>query len=154
MHGEHDEPSAESVLMEINGYDLATRRPLSSFTEMKADGSTLGGCWIYTGGVYADGVNQAARRKSRHEQSFVAPEWGGWAWPMNRRILYNRASADPEGRPWSERKATCGGTPARGGSGRVRTCRTSRGPNRRTIARPKAPTVSRRSRGSTVHHAG
>ena len=70
---------------------------------MKDDGSTLGGCWIYTG-VYADGVNQAARRKSRHEQSPVAPEWG-WAWPMNRRILYNRASADPEGRPWSERKA-------------------------------------------------
>src|SRR3546814_11747385 len=73
---------------------------------MKADGSTLGGCWIYTG-VYADGVNQAARKKSRHEQSFVAPEWG-WAWPMNRRILYNRASADPEGQPWSERKAYVG----------------------------------------------
>ncbi|MBS9372872.1 Formate dehydrogenase-O major subunit [Rhodococcus sp. B50] len=103
VHGEHDEPSAEAVLMEINGYDIATRRPLSSFTEMKNDGSTLGGCWIYTG-VYADGVNQANRRKSRHDQSFVAPEWG-WAWPMNRRILYNRASADPEGRPWSERKA-------------------------------------------------
>ena len=103
VHGEHDEPSAEAVLMEINGYEVATHRPLSSFTEMKADGSTLGGCWIYTG-VFADGVNQAARRKSRHEQSFVAPEWG-WAWPMNRRILYNRASADPEGRPWSERKA-------------------------------------------------
>jgi formate dehydrogenase major subunit len=97
------EPSAEAVLKEINGYEVATGRPLSSFTEMKADGSTLGGCWIYTG-VYADGVNQAARRKSRHDQSFVAPEWG-WAWPMNRRILYNRASADPEGRPWSERKA-------------------------------------------------
>lgn len=103
VHGEYDEPSADAVLMEINGYDVATRRPLSSFTEMKNDGSTLGGCWIYTG-VYADGVNQANRRKSRHEQSFVAPEWG-WAWPMNRRILYNRASADPEGRPWSERKA-------------------------------------------------
>lgn len=103
LHGEHQEPDAESVLMEINGFDVATRRPLSSFTEMKADGSTLGGCWIYTG-VFADGVNQAARRKSRHEQSYVAPEWG-WAWPMNRRMLYNRASADPEGRPWSERKA-------------------------------------------------
>ena len=97
------EPSAEAVLKEINGFEVATGRPLSSFTEMKDDGSTLGGCWIYTG-VYADGVNQAARRKSRHDQSFVAPEWG-WAWPMNRRILYNRASADPEGRPWSERKA-------------------------------------------------
>jgi formate dehydrogenase major subunit len=70
---------------------------------MKDDGSTLGGCWIYTG-VYADGVNQAARRKPRDEQSWVAPEWG-WAWPANRRILYNRASADPDGKPWSERKA-------------------------------------------------
>jgi formate dehydrogenase major subunit len=102
-HGEHDEPSAEDVLKEINGYEVATGRPLSSFTEMKDDGSTLGGCWIYTG-VYKDGVNQAARRKPRTEQSWVAPEWG-WAWPANRRILYNRASADRDGRPWSERKA-------------------------------------------------
>jgi formate dehydrogenase major subunit len=53
--------------------------------------------------VYAEGINQAARRKPGREQSWVAPEWG-WAWPLNRRILYNRASADPEGRPWSERK--------------------------------------------------
>ena len=102
VHGEHDEPSAEAVLMEINGYEVATRRPLSAFTEMKDDGSTLGGCWIYTG-VFADGVNQAARRKPGREQSYVAPEWG-WAWPANRRNLYNRASADPDGRPWSERK--------------------------------------------------
>ncbi|MDQ1650991.1 MAG: formate dehydrogenase major subunit, partial [Cryptosporangiaceae bacterium] len=98
-----DEPSAEAVLKEINGYEVATGRPLSLFTEMKDDGSTLGGCWIYTG-VFADGVNQAARRKPGREQSWVAPEWG-WAWPANRRILYNRASADPDGKPWSERKA-------------------------------------------------
>ena len=103
VHGEHDEPSAEAVLMEINGVDLATGRPLSAFTEMRADGSTAGGCWIYTG-VFADGVNQAARRKPGGEQSWVAAEWG-WVWPANRRILYNRASADPEGRPWSKRKA-------------------------------------------------
>ncbi|MEV1113405.1 formate dehydrogenase, partial [Micromonospora sp. NPDC049751] len=101
-HGPHAEPSAESVLREINGYDVTTGRPLASYTEMKDDGSTAGGCWIYTG-VYADGVNQAARRKPGAEQSLVAPEWG-WAWPSNRRILYNRASADPDGRPWSERK--------------------------------------------------
>ena len=102
-HGEHAEPSALDVLKEINGYDIATGRPLSSFSEMQADGSTLGGCWIYTG-VYKDGVNQAARRKPRSEQSWVAPEWG-WAWPADRRMLYNRASADPDGKPWSERKA-------------------------------------------------
>ena len=100
VHG--DEPSAESVLRAINGYDIATGRPLSGYLELEADGSTACGCWIYSG-VYADGVNQAARRKPRTEQGPTAPEWG-WAWPYNRRILYNRASADPQGRPWSERK--------------------------------------------------
>ncbi|GAC1419846.1 MAG: hypothetical protein NVSMB5_11970 [Candidatus Velthaea sp.] len=48
-------------------------------------------------------MNQAARRKPGQEQDWVAAEWG-WAWPDNRRILYNRASADPDGKPWSERK--------------------------------------------------
>ena len=100
------EPSADAVLQEVNGRHLIGEKAgqmLSSYTEMKADGSTNGGCWIYSG-VYADGVNQAARRQPGQEQSWVAPEWG-WAWPMNRRILYNRASADPDGKPWSERKA-------------------------------------------------
>jgi formate dehydrogenase major subunit len=101
-HGPHEEPSAEAVLMEINGYTLADRKPLSGFTALKDDGSTVCGCWIYSG-VFADGVNQAARRKPGDEQDWVASEWG-WVWPMNRRILYNRASADPDGRPWSERK--------------------------------------------------
>ncbi len=101
-HGADEEPSAESVLREINGWG-ADGSALSSYTELKDDGSTTCGCWIYSG-VYADEVNQAARRKPGQDQSWVAPEWG-WAWPANRRILYNRASADPEGRPWSERKA-------------------------------------------------
>ncbi|MDN5764103.1 MAG: molybdopterin-dependent oxidoreductase, partial [Microlunatus sp.] len=103
---EHGDPSAEAVLAEINGRHLTGQHAgelLASYTEMRADGSTDGGCWIYTG-VYAGGVNASDRKKPGREQSPVAPEWG-WAWPMNRRILYNRASADPEGRPWSERKA-------------------------------------------------
>ena len=102
----HGEPSADAVLREINGVHLTgdqAGQPLSSYLQMKPDGSTAGGCWIYTG-VYADGVNQAARRRPGGEQNWVAAEWG-WAWPANRRILYNRASADPDGRPWSERKA-------------------------------------------------
>jgi formate dehydrogenase major subunit len=100
------EPDAEAVLAEINGRHLTGEQAgkmLGAYTEMKDDGSTSGACWIYTG-VYAEGVNQAARRKPGAEQSWVAPGWG-WAWPANRRILYNRASADPDGRPWSERKA-------------------------------------------------
>src|SRR5699024_8535493 len=100
--GDTSEPDAEAVLQEINGSG-PDGTMLSSFTELKSDGSTKCGCWIYCG-VYADGVNQSARRKPGHEQHWVAPEWG-WAWPSNRRILYNRASADPDGKPWSERKA-------------------------------------------------
>ena len=99
--GPHAEPDAAAVLREIGGVG-PDGRALPGYLELKADGSTACGCWIYSG-VYADEVNQADRRKPGSEQSWVAPEWG-WAWPYNRRILYNRASADPEGRPWSERK--------------------------------------------------
>jgi formate dehydrogenase major subunit len=99
--GPHEEPDAEAVLREINGFGRGGA-PLSSSNELAADGSTSCGCWIYCG-CYAGGVNQPARRTPGGEQSWVAPEWG-WAWPQNRRILYNRASADPDGKPWSERK--------------------------------------------------
>jgi formate dehydrogenase major subunit len=100
--GPHDDPDAEAVLREIGGVDVETGECLPDYLPLKDDGSTACGCWIYAG-CYAGGVNQVARRKPGSQQSWVAPEWG-WAWPMNRRILYNRASADPEGRPWSERK--------------------------------------------------
>ena len=100
---EGDEPSAEDVLRHINGYDLNKGRVVNGYTDLKPDGSTSCGCWIYSG-VFADGVNQAARRLSRLDQQQYELEWG-WTWPMNRRVLYNRASADPQGRPWSERKA-------------------------------------------------
>ena len=100
--GPHDEPDAESVLREIGGWD-ENNDALPSYLPLKADGSTACGCWIYAG-CYMDEVNQTARRKPHYEQGdWTALEWA-WAWPMNRRILYNRASADPEGRPWSERK--------------------------------------------------
>ncbi|HEY5990871.1 MAG TPA: molybdopterin dinucleotide binding domain-containing protein, partial [Streptosporangiaceae bacterium] len=99
---ETGDPDAAAVLAEINGWD-SYGRPLASYEQLEHDGSTSCGCWIYCG-VYADGVNQAARRKPSGEQNWVANEWG-WAWPANRRILYNRASADTDGQPWSERKA-------------------------------------------------
>jgi len=99
--GEIAEPSAEAVLREINGWNQDDEA-LSSYLELKDDGSTACGCWIYCG-CFADETNQPARRRPASEQSWVAPEWA-WAWPANRRILYNRASADPQGRPWSERK--------------------------------------------------
>jgi formate dehydrogenase major subunit len=101
-HGPEVEPSAEAVLREINGTG-PDGRAVSGYLELADDGSTTCGCWIYSG-VYADEVNQSARRRPGREQGSVASEWG-WAWPYNRRILYNRASADPDGKPWSERKA-------------------------------------------------
>ncbi len=101
--GPHADPSAEAILKEINGYTIADGAPVSGFTDLKDDGTTACGCWIYSG-CYAGSVNQPAKRKAADRQSWVAPEWG-WAWPANRRLLYNRASADPEGRPWSARKA-------------------------------------------------
>ncbi|MFC6886427.1 formate dehydrogenase [Actinomadura yumaensis] len=102
VEGPLDEPSAEAVLAEINGYGPDGAH-LSTYDQLKDDGSTSCGCWIYCG-VHADGVNQAARRKPGSEQDWIAAEWA-WSWPSNRRVLYNRASADPDGEPWSERKA-------------------------------------------------
>ncbi len=104
-HGDLREPDVEAVVKEINGYDVTTREPVPGFTSLEQDGSTACGCWIYSG-YFAGGVNQARRRTPGNLDEpggHVSPEWG-WAWPVNRRILYNRASADPEGRPWSERK--------------------------------------------------
>ncbi|MEA2631717.1 MAG: formate dehydrogenase major subunit, partial [Chloroflexota bacterium] len=96
-----DEPSAARILKEINGYDVATGLPVKGFGALKADGSTACGAWIYSG-VFAPtaeepgGHNHAANRKG---DDWVALGWA-FAWPANRRILYNRASADPAGNPW------------------------------------------------------
>lgn len=100
-HG--DEPSAEDVLRHINGIDLTTGRTVNSYEELKDDGTTACGCWIYSG-VFANETNQARRRNSRFEHPITDNQWG-FVWPLNRRVLYNRASADPDGRPWSARKA-------------------------------------------------
>jgi formate dehydrogenase major subunit len=99
--GRRHEPEADAVLAEIGGRD-AEGRPLPAYGELRDDGSTACGSWIHCG-IYRDGVNQAARRRPGSEQDWVAREWG-WSWPANTRILYNRASADPEGKPWSDRK--------------------------------------------------
>ncbi|MEW9550517.1 formate dehydrogenase [Nonomuraea sp. NPDC050783] len=111
LEGAHDEPVAEAVLAEINGWD-EHGEPLPGYAALRADGSTSCGCWIYCG-VYKDGVNQAARRKPAEEQNWIAAEWA-WAWPDNRRLMYNRASARPDGRPWSERKKLVWWDPAQG----------------------------------------
>ena len=97
-----DEPDAEKVIKEINGYTVADGKPIHGFDVLKDDGSTACGCWIYSGVYPEEGRNRANERHA-DPTAHVNPEWG-WAWPANRRMMYNRASADPEGKPWSERK--------------------------------------------------
>ncbi len=100
VQGANAEPVVEAVLKEINGYTVADRKQLSGFDACQDDGSTACGCWIYSGVYPEEGRNLARSRVSDDQYS---PGWG-FAWPANRRILYNRASADPDGKPWSERK--------------------------------------------------
>jgi formate dehydrogenase major subunit len=108
-------PTADEILREINGRALvdlknaegtvtrAAGSQLASFAEMRDDGSTDGACWIYTG-VYSPAGNMAARRDNSDPSGLnVYGSWG-FCWPANRRIVYNRASADPQGRPWSDAK--------------------------------------------------
>ncbi len=117
---EHREPKMEAVLAEINGWQTEPQpgadgvlfggvdregRPhhgpqLKGFPDLKDDGSTTCGCWIYSGVFGRDGVNKANARKSK---DYLGHGWG-FAWPSDRRIIYNRASARPDGSPWSERK--------------------------------------------------
>ena len=138
-----DEPSAELIAAEINGYaigadgkaqytdkDGKTTEPdgkplarehgtlnlVNSFNDLKDDGTTACGCWIYSGlailarstdgKLVADGTGHPQivnRSRNRKPDEYASLGWG-FAWPANRRILYNRASAKPDGTPWSERK--------------------------------------------------
>jgi formate dehydrogenase major subunit len=98
--GNRDEPDNEQVLQEINGYTVADKKLVPGFSALKADGSTACGCWIYSGVFPEEGRNRANERDSK---DFYGHGWG-FAWPSDRRILYNRASARPDGQPWSERK--------------------------------------------------
>jgi formate dehydrogenase major subunit len=95
------EPDAEAVLREINGWRTGSREQVGGFTDLAADGSTACGCWIYAG-VYPSSGRNRARERDAHGR--YGQGWG-FAWPADRRILYNRASARPDGQPWSARKA-------------------------------------------------
>jgi formate dehydrogenase major subunit len=96
----HDEPIVEEVLQEINGRRIADNTLVSGFRELTADGSTACGCWIYSGVFPEPGRNRANERQSH---DYLGHGWG-FAWPADRRIMYNRASARPDGSPWSDRK--------------------------------------------------
>jgi formate dehydrogenase major subunit len=111
-------PTADELLREINGKALvdipdpadATKtlykagQQIASFAQLRDDGMTSSACWIYTG-AYTERGNITARRDNADPSGrYVYGNWG-FAWPANRRIVYNRASADPSGKAWSERKS-------------------------------------------------
>ena len=125
---------------EINGRTRRRRTLVSGFRELKADGSTACGCWIYSGVFPTRGRNRANER----ERATTLGHGWGFAWPADRRILYNRASARPDGPPWSERKKLVWWDAARSASGPASTCRTSRRPSRPTIGRRQAQAATMR----------
>ena len=99
------EPDAHKILREINGYQTADpSQHLPGFAALRDDGSTTCASWIYCGCFPAPDRNLTAAKQPDPPGEPGAHLGWGWAWPANRRVLYNRASADLEGRPWSERK--------------------------------------------------
>jgi formate dehydrogenase major subunit len=98
------EPDTEAVLKEMNGYTVADRKQVASYKELKDDGSTACGAWLYCGVFPKQGDNRARSRvPDAPEGPGTHLDWA-WAWPSNRRNMYNRASADKDGEPWSEGK--------------------------------------------------
>jgi formate dehydrogenase-N alpha subunit len=112
-------PTSQELLREINGRALTDvlappdpKNPdapravlvkageqMPNFALLQADGSTACGNWIYAG-VFTQAGNMAARRDNSDPTGLGVYQNWGFAWPANRRILYNRASADKDGKPW------------------------------------------------------
>lgn len=103
-YGQHEEPELELVVKEMNGYTVADGKPLPGIAALKDDGSTASGVWIWAG-IYPEEGKYLAKRRSNEDKTGIGQylEWA-YSWPANRRIVYNRASADPSGKPWSEDK--------------------------------------------------
>ena len=100
IHGAHREPAITQVLKEINGWNVETGEQLKSFKDLQTNGTTACGCWIYCG-IHPDIRENRAHK--REPNDYLGHGWG-FSWPNDVRILYNRASARPDGKPWSERK--------------------------------------------------
>ena len=106
---DYRKPELAEIAREINGKDLTTGKQMTSFANLKADGTTTSGDWIYVGSWTDDG-NLMARRNGLQDPAKndptgmgFYPQWA-WSWPANRRVMYNRASADTDGKPWDPKR--------------------------------------------------
>jgi len=109
-------PALDEVCKELNGWALEDVKDasgavvvkagsqLSRFLDTRADGSTMSGNWLYIG-MYTDAGNLTQRRANTDPSGLGRHAEWTYAWPANRRILYNRCSADGQGRPWDETRA-------------------------------------------------
>ena len=77
---------------------------LAAFAELRDDGSTASGCWIFAG-AWSPAGNLMARRDNNDPTGIGQTLNWAWAWPANRRILYNRASCDVSGKPFDPRRS-------------------------------------------------
>jgi formate dehydrogenase major subunit len=93
----------DEVQREINGYDLTTGKLMAKFADLKDDGTTSCGAWIYSGMYTEEGNKTKSRDNTDPSGIGIYPKWA-FAWPANRRIVYNRCSADAAGKPWSDDK--------------------------------------------------
>jgi formate dehydrogenase major subunit len=110
-------PSAEELAKEFNGVALADLpdpkdptkllakegEQVPGFAVLRDDGTTACGCWIFSG-CWTQAGNQMARRDASDPSGLGATGGWAWSWPANRRILYNRASADPSGKAWDPKR--------------------------------------------------
>jgi formate dehydrogenase-N alpha subunit len=113
-YGEGDEPDVHLVAKEVNGYAMSDfelsgksfkrGQQIPGFANLTADGSTCSGNWLYCAS-YTDDGNMAARRNPTDADNGIGlyPQWA-WCWPVNRRIIYNRASVDLKGVPWDKQQ--------------------------------------------------
>ncbi|KZX38006.1 formate dehydrogenase [Wohlfahrtiimonas chitiniclastica] len=109
-------PHPDELAKELNGYALADIKDadgnvilkkgqlLSSFAQLRDDGTTASGCWIYAGS-WTEAGNQMANRDNSDPSGLGNTLGWAWAWPANRRIIYNRASADRDGKAWDKERA-------------------------------------------------
>lgn len=93
----------DQVALEMNGFDVNTLKPVQGSGHLKADGSTACGCRLLSGFIDESGTN-LMKRNEQGQPDHDIDLFYRYAWPTNSRILYNRCSAAPDGRPWSERK--------------------------------------------------
>jgi formate dehydrogenase major subunit len=112
-YADPDEPAPAELAKELNGYAIEDvfdaadptkklvekGKQVPGFAALRDDGSTAAGCWIYSG-CYTEAGNNMARRSTEDPDNTGAYLKWAFSWPANRRILYNRASANLEGKAW------------------------------------------------------